>query len=182
MFDLTARGEWARYYISYTEYVEPTATDSWRTVHLNSKCPASPSLSKKVSSKITTTIVVVVVVVVVVLRGRAVSLTGDERSRRGDVTSSRARTSPRALFNPHVPGRTFAHHPALSNFPIEKVPFDADYLTEFTGLRVKYKYQWDCTHGANSEGFGYYDVVPSRRFKCREHADASREGTKTYTP
>jgi len=123
---------------------------------------------------------VFVVFVVFVLRGRAVSLTGDERSRRGDLTSSHARTSPRALFNPHTPGRTFAHHPALSDFPIAEVPFDADYVTEFTRLRVKY--QWDCTHGADSEGFGYYDVVPSRRFKCREHADASREGTKSYTP
>ena len=44
------------------------------------------------------------------------------------------------------------------------------------------KHQWDCTNGADSEGFGYYDVVPSRRFKCREHADATREGRKTYTP
>ena len=123
---------------------------------------------------------VFVLAVVVVLRGRAVSFTGGERSRRGDVTSSRARTSPRALLNPHTPGRTFTHHPALSDFPIAEVPFDANYVTEFTGLRVKY--QWDCTNGADSEGFGYYDVVPSRRFKCREHADATREGTKSYTP
>ena len=125
-------------------------------------------------------VIVFVVFVVVVLRGRAVSFTGGERSRRGDVTSSRARTSPRALVNPHTPGRTFAHHPALSDFPIAEVWFDADYVTEFTGLRVKH--QWDCMNGADSEGFGYYDVVPSRRFKFREHADATREGRKTYTP
>ena len=75
---------------------------------------------------------VFVLFVVVVLRGRAMSFTGGERSRRGDVTSSRARTSPRTLVNPHTPGRTFAHHPALSDFPIAEVPFDADYVTEFT--------------------------------------------------
>lgn len=121
---------------------------------------------------------VVIVVIVLVVRKECAAST--ERSVYGDVTSSRARASSRALFNPHAPGRTFAHHPALSDFPIEKVPFDVDYVTEFTGLRVKY--QWDCTNGADSEGFGYYDVVPSRRFKCREHVDATRKGTKMYAP
>ncbi len=83
------------------------------------------------------------------------------------------------LFNPHLPYE-FMHHPVVYRFPATEYAFDPDFIREFTGLKVRW--QWDCKPGRDVVGYGYFDVVPSRRFKCKEHARLRSEGAKKYVP
>ena len=84
------------------------------------------------------------------------------------------------LFNPHAPHVEFAHHKLIQSYRVPKLELEPEYITEFTGLKVKF--EWDCTPGKDSEGFSYFAVVPSRRFKCQEHTKAVLEGVKSYVP
>jgi hypothetical protein len=72
------------------------------------------------------------------------------------------------------------HHPMLATLRVKSVNVEPAYITEFTGLKVKF--DWDCTPGTDKEGFNYFSVVPSRRFKCREHARILQKGSKLYIP